>query len=252
MSEVKVPVLVPIATGLQGAELEDGLCAGEPPARACYSEAVLDQMTAGTFNDAGGNGQTLTEEIRVVDAGRILVQVGNGSVERDSAACRHTSERCGLPDGGNNVERMPGQELGEDIRNPRVSGLGVRGAEQLADSEKVVDDVNEVEHDGDGHVALGGLSLNVVELVFVAVNEHHVSALAVWVAPLHLVEHVADTRGEVVDDTRGNTLILRTRGLFRARFAGSLSVASQSFKHILGGALVRLLFPAKVSPRNRA
>src|SRR5450432_4644824 len=56
---VKGPGDVEIAAGTQRAELEDGLGTAQSPAGAGDVHAVLDQVTAGALNDAGGDGGRL-------------------------------------------------------------------------------------------------------------------------------------------------------------------------------------------------
>jgi hypothetical protein len=48
--EVLLPVDVEVAVAMQGAELEDGFCAGESPAGAGDVQAVLDEVAACAFD----------------------------------------------------------------------------------------------------------------------------------------------------------------------------------------------------------
>ncbi len=74
--------------------------------------------------------------------------------------------------------------------------------------------MDEVDHHGDVHLALLGLGLDAVDLVTVAVDQGHPSALVTRVPPLGLVEHLADHLGGVLDDARRHPL---ARGPWRRR-----------------------------------
>ncbi len=64
--EVVLPVDVEVAVAVQGAELEDGFCAGESPAGAGDVQAVLDEVAAGAFDDAGGDRPTRLQCLGIV------------------------------------------------------------------------------------------------------------------------------------------------------------------------------------------
>src|SRR5271165_1327346 len=55
-AEVEAPVVLEVAGGDEGAELEDGLGAFESPSCARYVHSVLDDVPAGPFYDPGGDG----------------------------------------------------------------------------------------------------------------------------------------------------------------------------------------------------
>ena len=65
--------------------------------------------------------------------------------------------------------------------------------------------MNQVDHDRDLDLALAGLDLDPVDLILmvVAINHRHPGALMIRVAAAGFVEHVADDRGGVLDDARG-------------------------------------------------
>jgi hypothetical protein len=84
--EVIAPVGVEVAVVDESAELEDGFGAGQAPAAAGDVEAVADQVAAGAFDRAGGDGPAraergvVTEVVKVpgevADAGRRLPRAG--------------------------------------------------------------------------------------------------------------------------------------------------------------------------------
>ena len=54
--DVVVPVGVVVAVGVEGAQPQDGLGAAQAPAGAGDGHAVVDEVAAGAFDDAGGDG----------------------------------------------------------------------------------------------------------------------------------------------------------------------------------------------------
>jgi hypothetical protein len=55
LAQVEGPVLAEVAAGDEGAELEDGFCAGQTPPRACDIHSVLDEPSACAFDDPCGD-----------------------------------------------------------------------------------------------------------------------------------------------------------------------------------------------------
>lgn len=59
----------------QGAQFEDGLRTGKSPAGAGDVHTVLDEMAAGAFDHAGGDGPALPQGGSIVEVGTLVVQV---------------------------------------------------------------------------------------------------------------------------------------------------------------------------------
>src|SRR5215469_18658205 len=76
--EVPGPVGVPVAVGEQGADLEDGFGGVDSPAGAGDVHAVFDQVAAGAFDDAGGDGPPGGQGGGVVEPGGFGVEVVRG------------------------------------------------------------------------------------------------------------------------------------------------------------------------------
>src|SRR6202161_2442623 len=76
--DVPGPVGGQVAVGADGAEPEDGLGAGQAPAGAGDAHPVLDEVPAGSFDDAGGDGPAFGEGAGVVQVGFLGLQVGQG------------------------------------------------------------------------------------------------------------------------------------------------------------------------------
>src|ERR1700686_3017575 len=76
--EVVGPVGVEVAVGVQGAEFEDGFGGLDAPAGAGDGHAVFDQVAAGAFDDAGGDGPPGGQRLGVVQPGSLGVEVAGG------------------------------------------------------------------------------------------------------------------------------------------------------------------------------
>src|ERR1700683_1258601 len=72
------PVVVEVAVGVEGAEFEDGFGGLGAPAGAGDGHAVFDQVAAGAFDDAGGDGPAVREGGGVVQPGGFGFQVAGG------------------------------------------------------------------------------------------------------------------------------------------------------------------------------
>jgi len=72
LCEVVAPVGVEVAIAAEGSEFEDGFGAGESPAGSGDVHAVLDEVAAGAFDDAGGDGPAVVQRGRVVQVGRLV------------------------------------------------------------------------------------------------------------------------------------------------------------------------------------
>src|SRR6266545_3524748 len=80
LGEVVGPVVVEVAVAAQGTELEDRLGTGQAPAGAGEVHPILDQVPAGTLDDAGGDRPASLERGRVVQVGTLAGQVVGAGV----------------------------------------------------------------------------------------------------------------------------------------------------------------------------
>lgn len=80
LGEVVVPVGVEVAVAADGAKFEDGLGSGQSPAGAGDVEAVLYQVPAGAFDDAGSDRPAAGQRGRVVQVGGLVGQVPGAGV----------------------------------------------------------------------------------------------------------------------------------------------------------------------------
>src|SRR5256885_14445858 len=107
------PVGVEVAVAGQGAEFEDGFGAVEAPAGAGDVHAVGDEVAAGAFDDAGGDGPAGGERGRVVEVWGLVGEVGGadlgvGSLGDGDAAALGAGADVGGDAGGVAVEDVMG------------------------------------------------------------------------------------------------------------------------------------------------
>src|SRR5580698_6621681 len=242
--QVKAPVIVPVAARSDGAEFEDRFRLFETPSGAGDAEAVLDEISARTLDDACRDRQAVGEESSVVDARGVLAQVLDGLVERPAFGEREASVGRRLANGRHDVERMASEQLAQDVPDPGIGRSMFARAEHHRDGPEVVNHVDQVEHDGDAHPSSKRLGFGVLDLLLVAIEEHEGASLAVWVSTLGLVEQLGHAFGVTLGDARGDTLVLGPGRLVRARPApAALGVAPEPREDILGGAYMGLLLP---------
>ena len=79
-AEVEAPVVLEVAGGDEGAELEDGLGAFEAPSCARYVHSVLDDVPAGALDYPGGDGPAFLQRGGVVQVSLLVLQVAGAFV----------------------------------------------------------------------------------------------------------------------------------------------------------------------------
>src|SRR5258706_15896683 len=105
------PVGVEVAVTGQGAEFEDGFGAVEAPAGAGDVHAVFDEVAAGAFDDAGGDGPTGGEGGGVVEVAFLVVEVVGGGVGAGSLVFGEPSPGGGTADRGGDQAGVAGQDF---------------------------------------------------------------------------------------------------------------------------------------------
>src|ERR1700730_13706341 len=163
------PVGVEVAVGLQGAEFEDGFGGLDAPAGAGDVHAVFDQVAAGAFDDAGGDGPAVREGGGVVQPGGFGFQVAGGLVRGLAFGCGQGSG--GGAQGGRDGGGVAVQDFGGAVADPGA-GVGAGVGEQAPGGvPQGLDDGDEVADDRDGDAAGGGLGADPGDLVLVAVGQ---------------------------------------------------------------------------------
>src|SRR3984885_8457987 len=159
------PVVVEVAVGVEGAEFEDGFGGGDSPAGAGDVHAVFDQVAAGAFDDAGGDGPAVGQGGGVVQPGGLGFQVAGG-LFGGGAFGLGQGGGVGAQGGGGAV-----QDGGGAVADPGAGAGAGFGEEGPGGVPEVFQDVDEVADDGEGDAAGGGLGLELPDLVFVPVGQ---------------------------------------------------------------------------------
>jgi hypothetical protein len=100
LGEVKLPVVVEVATRAQGAQAQDGFGADERPARAGAAHPILHEVSARALDHARRDRQPVGERAVVVQEPRVLDEVLASRVcsfGSASAALRVASRRIWFP-----------------------------------------------------------------------------------------------------------------------------------------------------------
>jgi len=74
-AEVEAPVVLEVAGGDEGTELQDGLGAFKAPSRARYVHSVFHDVPARSFYDPGGDGPAFRQRGGVVQVVLLVVEV---------------------------------------------------------------------------------------------------------------------------------------------------------------------------------
>src|SRR6266702_4179528 len=203
LGEVVAPVFVEVAVGGDGAEFEDGFGAVQAPAGAGDVHAVFDEVSAGAFDDAGGDRPAGGQGGGVVEVFLLVVEVVGGGVGVASLLVGQCAAGGGAADRGGDQAGVAGQDLQGLVGDPLLR-LGVAfGVETPGRLPDVFKNVDEVDDAGDGDLPGSGVSFDLVDLVVVAVHQGDPGPGVVGVAAPSLVEHRRDDpRGGVGDAGR--------------------------------------------------
>src|SRR5271167_3680078 len=110
-AEVEAPVVLEVAGGDEGAELEDGLGAFESPSCARYVHSVLDDVPAGPFYDPGGDGPAFPQRGGVVQVVLLVLQVAGAFVGAGALGLRVAVGGGAAADPGCGLAGFPVQDL---------------------------------------------------------------------------------------------------------------------------------------------
>ena len=170
-AEVEVPVVLEVAAGDQGAELEDGLGAFESPSRAGDVHSVLDDVPAGTLDDPGGDGPAFAQRRVVAEIGVLVVQVAGGLVGAGALGRGVAVGGGAAADPGRDLGCFPVQDLAGLVSDPFLGGGLAFVEERPGGLPQVFQHVNEVDDDGDRDAAASGLGGDGFDLGVVAVDQ---------------------------------------------------------------------------------
>src|ERR1039457_2975000 len=197
-------VVVEVAVDDDGAELEDVLSAVRRPSRACNSEPVLDDESAGAFDHAGGDRPAGGQCPVVAHVLVVVRQVGDGLVHAGQVEVAGAGVCAGLRgdgfQGGGDGLRAAVQDAEQLPVGPLAGGGGVAGVQRGGGLAEVAGYVDVIDQDGHFEAAPGGLGLDGGDLLLVPVDEEDPLADPLRVAAAGLVagrgDHVLDALGD--------------------------------------------------------
>src|ERR1700686_3996612 len=204
--EVVGPVGVEVAVGVQGAEFEDGFGGVGAPAGAGDVHAVFDQVAAGAFNDAGGDGPPAGQGGGVVQVGGLGVEVAGGPGGGLVLGWAEVAGGGIGAQGGGDLSRAAVQDFGGAGADPwACPGAGL-GEEAPGGVPYVFKHVDEIHQDGHVDAPRGGLGAEPPDLVFVAVGQRDPGPLAAGVAAVGLGGRGGHDIGGIGGDAGGQPL----------------------------------------------
>src|SRR5271165_1322229 len=152
-SEMKLPVRVEVARRSDGAQAQDGFRPGEGPARARAVHAVLHEVPACSFNDAGRDREAVAESLPVMHQPRArpVREVVARNLDGLPSRIVELLLASGPPaNGASDVSAAPPREEREKAVADPVLGLGVALSEESPRRvPDVFEDMHEVDEDGD-------------------------------------------------------------------------------------------------------
>jgi hypothetical protein len=195
LGDVAGPVGVQVAVGADGAEPQDGLGSFQAPSGAGDAHPVVDQLAAGAFDDAGGDGPPFGEGAGVVQVGGLGGQVGQGGPD-DLVVLAAGPGRVRGGEVLDPADDLAGpavqdvQALGGD---PVLGGRVAGGVEAPGGFPQVFQHVDEIDQDRHADIPVGGLGADEVDLVSVPVGQCDPGPGVSGVAALGLAEDRADS-----------------------------------------------------------
>src|SRR3990172_10222717 len=148
---VILPVGVPIAARSQRPEPQDRFRAGEAPPRPGEREAIADEMATGAFNDTRGNGDPPFEIVVVAEQGAMALQIVGAAVGRAAHRPPQPATRGRAANRGHHLAHIPAEQPEQPLGHPRFGLRRPLGMEDVRGLPEVLQDVDQVEDDGDRH-----------------------------------------------------------------------------------------------------
>ena len=121
-AEVEAPVVLEVAGGDEGAELEDGLGAFEAPSCARYVHSVLDDVPAGALDYPGGDGPAFLQRGGVVEIVLFVLQVAGAFVGAGALGRGVAVGGGAAADSGRDLAGFPVQDLAGLPGDPFLGG----------------------------------------------------------------------------------------------------------------------------------
>jgi hypothetical protein len=122
LAEVEAPVVLEVAIGDQGAELEDGLGAFKAPSRARYVHSVFHDVPAGALDDSGGDGPALPQRGGVAEIVLLVFQVAGAFVGAGALGAGVAVGGGAAADPGRDLAALAVQDLAGLVSDPFLGG----------------------------------------------------------------------------------------------------------------------------------
>ena len=236
-AEVEAPVILEVAGGDEGAELEDGLGAFEAPSCARYVHSVLYDVPAGALDYPGGDGPAFLQRGGVVQVVLLVLQVAGAFVGAGALGRGVAVGGGAAADSCRDLAGFPVQDLAGLPGDPFLGGGLALVEEGPGGLPEVFEHVDEVDVDRDGDAAGRGLRGGGLDLGAVPVYQDDPFALAAGVTAFRLAEPGADDGGDVIGDRGGQPLALCLR-LPRLRLPYRLAAWAFLFRRFCAGVLM--------------
>src|SRR5450756_410122 len=168
-------------------------------------------MPAGAFDHSGGDRPAAGQRGGVVQVVGLVGQVDGAGICSGSLSVVEPGDGRGPPDRPGDAGGLAVQDGAGVVAYPFLGGGVAFAVEAPCGLPDVLENVNEVDHDGDLQGACVGLGGDPVDLVVVAVDEGDPGAVVVRVAAVGLGEDVGDHGCGVGHDAGGQPLVRRHR-----------------------------------------
>src|ERR1035438_8969174 len=181
LAEVEAPVVLEVAGGDEGAELEDGLGAFEAPSRACDVHSVFHDVPACALDYPRGDGPALGEGGGVAEVVLLVLQVACAFVGAGALGAGVAVGGGAAADPGRDLARAAAQDLAGLVSDPFLGSWLAFIEKRPGGLPAVFQDVDEVDHDRHGDAAALGLGGHGLDLGVVPVGEDGPVALVTGV-----------------------------------------------------------------------
>ncbi len=165
LCDVERPVGIEATVEAHGPQLEHGFGPVDGPTGACDVHPVSHEESAGSFDDAGGDGPASCQRDRVVKVGGLVGQVVGAGVGLAPVGLAQRERGPAAPNAG-------GELTGVAVENGQGRFCSHASAARSPSAKKyrtaphgVLHDADQVDDDGDAHRALLGLGLYAVDMV---------------------------------------------------------------------------------------